>query len=278
VNSPNTCYGCHAATYTQTTNPKHATTGFSTDCQSCHSQSAWLPSTFNHATIYPLTGAHATIATNCVLCHPGSYANTPNTCAGCHQNNYNQATNPSHTALGISTDCATCHTTNPDWEPAAFPTHNNYYVLAGAHATIASQCGDCHNGNYISTPNTCSGCHIAEYNATNNPNHQAAQFPTTCADCHTQSTWNPSTFDHDGQYFPIYSGKHNGEWDLCSDCHPNSSNYAVYTCTTSCHSQTATNNEHNGVVGYQYLSSACLNCHPNGNGDKKMINSYIRSN
>ncbi|MFZ4548663.1 MAG: hypothetical protein ACOYN4_14550, partial [Bacteroidales bacterium] len=111
-----------------------------------------------------------------------------------------------------------------------------------------------------------------------NPNHLGAQFPTSCADCHTQSTWSPSTFNHDAQYFPIYSGKHKGEWDLCSDCHPNSGNYAVYTCTTSCHPQSSTNSKHNGVIGYQYLSSACLSCHPNGNGDKMINNNTIFRN
>ena len=271
--TPNTCSGCHMENYTQTSNPNHVTSGFSTECASCHSQSAWTPSTFDHNNIYPLTGAHATIAGNCEQCHPNGYSNTPNTCAGCHQNNYSQASNPNHGALGLSNDCAICHTTNPDWQPATFPVHNNYYVLSGAH--VSADCSDCHNGNYNNTPNVCSGCHMNDYNQTTDPNHASAQFPTTCEDCHTPAAWQPSTFDHDGQYFPIYSGQHNGEWNTCSECHPNSTNYAVFTCTTSCHPQSSTNNDHNGVSGYQYLSSACLNCHPDGNGDKKMnINDF----
>lgn len=276
INSPNTCFGCHASSYNQTTNPNHAAAQYATTCEDCHTQSAWSPSTFNHNTTYPLTGAHSAIASNCSQCHPNGYSNTPNTCAGCHQNNYNQATNPNHISLGVSNDCAVCHTTNPGWQPAAFPVHNNYYVLAGAH--VSADCADCHNGNYNTTPNTCAGCHMNDYNQTNDPNHASAQFPTSCEDCHTQTAWQPSTFNHDGQYFPIYSGKHNGVWNTCSDCHPNSANYAVYTCTTSCHPQNSTNNAHNGVSGYQYLSSACLNCHPNGNGDKKIFINDIRNN
>ncbi len=278
TNSPNTCYGCHTTNFTQTTNPNHVTAQFATNCESCHTQNAWSPSSFNHNNTYPLTGAHATVASNCIQCHANGYNNTPNTCVGCHQNNYNQSVNPNHSAIGIGNDCATCHTTNPDWQPATFPTHNNYYVIAGAHTAIANQCADCHNGNYSSTPNTCVGCHITEYNQSTNPNHLGAQFPTSCADCHTQSAWTPSTFDHDGQYFPIYSGKHKGEWDQCSDCHPNPGNYAVYTCTTSCHPQSATNGEHTGIIGYQYLSSACLSCHPTGNGDKMMNNDNLFRN
>ncbi|MBK7214184.1 MAG: hypothetical protein IPH88_12980 [Bacteroidales bacterium] len=266
TSTPNTCFGCHSDDYNQTTNPNHQTSQFSTECQSCHSQTAWVPSTFNHNNVYPLTGAHASI-TNCSLCHVNGYANTPTNCEGCHQSAYNQSANPNHQALGIPNQCATCHTTNPGWAPATFPIHNNYYVLAGAHVSIANQCGDCHNGNYNSTPNTCAGCHINNYNQTNDPDHQTAQFPTSCQDCHTQSSWQPSTFNHDSQYFPIYSGQHNGEWNTCSDCHPNPSNFGEFTCTTSCHPQSSTNNDHQGVSGYSYNSAACLNCHPNGNSD-----------
>jgi hypothetical protein len=272
INSPNTCYGCHAEKYNQSTNPNHITANFPTTCETCHTPVAWIPSSFNHNNVYPLTGAHATISENCFSCHQGNYTNTPNTCAGCHTPNYNSSVNPNHGALGIPTECATCHTTNPNWNPATFPIHNNYYVLAGAHVTVS--CITCHNGNYNNTANTCVGCHITNYNQTTNPSHSAAQFPTTCSDCHSQTSWTPSTWDHDSQYFPIYSGKHQGEWNTCSDCHTNPGNYAVFTCTTSCHPQSSTNNEHQGVANYSYNSAACYNCHPNGSGDKMMINIF----
>ncbi|MBK7029732.1 MAG: hypothetical protein IPH45_11175 [Bacteroidales bacterium] len=48
--------------YNQTTNPNHVTSQFATTCQDCHTQTAWVPSTFDHDNTYPLTGAHATIA------------------------------------------------------------------------------------------------------------------------------------------------------------------------------------------------------------------------
>ncbi len=277
VNTPNTCEGCHMPNYTATTNPNHVSGGFPTTCAVCHTTSAWSPASFDHNTVYPLTGAHATIAANCVQCHPSGYINTPNTCAGCHLPNYNASVNPNHGAISIPTECMTCHTTNPGWKPATFPIHNNYYVLAGAHATIANNCAECHNGNYVTTPNTCVGCHQSNYNQTTNPNHAAAQFPTTCSDCHSQSAWTPANWNHDGQYFPIYSGKHKNKWNTCSDCHPNSANYAVFTCTTSCHPQNSTNNDHQGVAGYSYNSAACLNCHPTG-GANKLLNKIERQN
>ncbi len=264
-NTPNTCVGCHLADYNATTDPNHALEQFPTECTLCHTQTAWSPATFDHDnTNFPLTGAHLTV--DCASCHAAGYTGTPTDCASCHTGDYNQSTNPSHVALGLSTDCATCHTTDPGWSPAGFPVHNDYYVLEGAHALIADQCVTCHNGDYNNTPNTCVGCHLADYNNTTNPDHQAAQFPTDCTLCHSQDAWVPSTFDHDGMYFPIYSGHHHNAWDQCTDCHYNQSDYSIFTCVT-CHAQGSMNNEHQGISGYVYESNACYQCHPNGNSD-----------
>ncbi len=251
VNTPNTCAGCHTPDYNQTTNPNHTTSLFPKTCETCHTPTAWVPSTFNHTAVYPLTGAHTTVA--CNLCHATGYPNTPSTCVGCHQNDFNQSANPSHSKIGISTDCKTCHTTNPGWAPATFATHNTYYVLAGAHVSVA--CATCHNGNYNTTPNTCAGCHTTKYNQTTKPNHVAAQFSNSCATCHSQSAWTPSTWSHT-TYFPITSGKHTNI--ACATCHTNASNYSVFSCVTSgCHGDA-----HNQSQG----SAGCYKCHPQGKG------------
>ncbi|MEW5844132.1 MAG: hypothetical protein AB1775_12805, partial [Bacteroidota bacterium] len=83
---------------------------------------------------------------------------------------------------------------------------------------------------------------------------------------HTTTAWTPSTFNHDGQYFPIYSGKHNGKWTLCSDCHTNSTNFKVFTCI-NCHEhsdKTKVDGKHSGVSGYVYSATSCYTCHPAG--------------
>jgi hypothetical protein len=265
-NTPNTCNGCHADDYAQTTMPNHAASQFPTDCALCHSETAWIPSTFDHNAVYPFTGAHIPISSDCNACHNGNYTSTPNTCNGCHTADYNQSANPSHTALNLPTDCAMCHTTDPGWAPATFPIHNDFYALNGAHAAIADDCAACHNGDYNSTPNTCYGCHASDYNSATNPNHSAAGFPTTCQNCHTENAWVPSTFDHDQQYFPIYSGKHENEWDQCIECHTNSGNFTLFSCI-DCHEHdnaTELAQDHQGVSGYQYVSTACYACHPDG--------------
>jgi hypothetical protein len=35
--------------------------------------------------------------------------------------------------------------------------------------------------------------------------------------------------------------------------------------------------EHQGVAGYAYNSIACLNCHPQGSGDKMMIQKSFKN-
>ena len=144
--------------------------------------------------------------------------------------------NPNHVALGLSTNCVTCHTTAPNWSPALFPVHNNYYPLVGAHAAIASNCTECHNnGNYN---NTQTHVMVAMHqNIILQTIRTTFQLDfTTCASCHSQNAWEPSTWDHDDLYFPIYSGKHKNKWDQCSDCHTNATNYSIFSCL-GCHPQ-----------------------------------------
>ncbi len=265
--TPNTCAGCHLADYNNTTNPDHATANFPNDCIQCHTEAAWTPATFDHNAIYPLNGAHAAIANDCLQCHAnGDYNNTPNTCTGCHLADYNNTTNPDHANASFPNDCIQCHT-EAAWTPANFD-HNTTYPLNGAHAAIANNCVQCHiGGNYNNTPNTCIGCHQSDYDNTNNPNHSTAQFPTDCIDCHHEGAWTPATFDHDGMYFPIYSGKHREEWNTCNECHINTGNYAIFSCI-DCHEhndQNEVDKDHDEENAYVYESNACLSCHPSGN-------------
>ncbi len=260
------CNNCHHSNYTATTDPNHVTSNFPTTCLLCHTTVGWSPANFNHNTTnFPLTGQHVGVA--CIKCHTNGYAGTPTACESCHMTKYTATTNPNHSAAGIGTSCSTCHTP-AGWQPALFPNHNSVYVIAGFHTTLS--CSACHiNNNYTTTPTTCVGCHLTNYNQTTNPNHSSAQFPTNCANCHSQNSWTPATFNHD-PWFPIYSGKHKNQWSHCSDCHTNSSNYTVFTCTTSCHPQSSTNGNHGGVSGYSYNSTACYSCHPNGSAKKSV--------
>ena len=94
-------------------------------------------------------------------------------------------------------------------------------------------------------------------------NHRTAMFPTDCQTCHVTSTWLGARFDHDGPWFPIYSGKHRNRWTSCTTCHTNSANYTVFTCLT-CHLKPQMDDKHKGRSGYSYTSQACYTCHPRG--------------
>ena len=255
------CVTCHQNDYNNTTDPNHISAGFPTDCASCHTTDpGWTPASIDHD-FFPLTLGHD--IQDCNQCHTtGNFSDASPDCVTCHQNDYNNTTDPNHNDAGFPTDCVVCHTTNPNWTPANWD-HNDIYPLNGAHANIADDCAACHNGDFNNTPNTCVGCHQDDYNNSTNPNHIGAQFPDDCILCHTETAWVPSTFDHDGQYFPINSGAHNGIWNSCAECHTNPSNYGVFTCIT-CHTSSETNNDHSEVSGYVYESNACFDCHPNG--------------
>ena len=199
---------------------------------------------------------------DCTQCHTtGNYSDADPDCVSCHQTDYNSTTDPNHSTSGFSTDCASCHTTNPGWTPATID--HDFFPLTLGHDI--QDCTQCHTtGNYSDADPDCVSCHQTDFNNTTDPNHNAANFPTDCVACHTTNPgWTPATFDHDGQYFPIYSGKHKDEWNNCVDCHTNTSNYADFSCF-KCHNQSETNKDHSDVNDYSYVSSECLRCHPDG--------------
>lgn len=260
----NECVSCHNDDFLATENPNHQQVGYSTNCTDCHSPLAmdWSADPISHD-FFPLVQGHD--IQDCNQCHTTtSFSDAPSDCVACHQDDFNNATNPSHINLGLSTDCASCHTLAVDWMPATFDIHDQFYVLNGEHRDIRNECNLCHFGDYNTLPPTdCFGCHEDDYNGANDPNHKALGFSTDCTECHNEDDWEPSTFDHDGMYFPIFSGEHKGEWDQCTDCHIQPNDYSVFSCTV-CHLKNDTDDEHNDVNDYVYESNACLRCHPDG--------------
>jgi len=255
------CISCHQRDYDGTTDPNHPSAHFPTDCTACHTTAKWSGASFDHATAgFPLTGAHQALA--CQQCHlNGVFAGTSAACVSCHQNDYNTTTDPSHVATQFPTDCSACHTTTA-WTGATFNHSGTSFPLTGAH--LKATCNDCHaDGVYNGKSTACVSCHQNDYNTTTDPPHLAGHFPTDCASCHTTVGWPGATFNHDGPYFPIYSGTHRGRWTNCSDCHNVASDYAQFTCLT-CHTKATTDSHHSGVRGYTYDSRACYSCHPTG--------------
>jgi hypothetical protein len=259
---PTDCFSCHRQQYQSARDPDHQAGGFSTECRDCHAVGVWTSARFNHDAVgFNLTGAHRAVA--CNQCHVGfRFTGTAANCVGCHQVDFDQAAAPNHVQSGFPTDCTTCHTT-VSWQ-GSYDHSRTSFPLTGAHK--AAGCLDCHaDGSYRGKATTCVSCHQAAYDQTTNPNHRSAGFPVECAACHRTTGWDGAAFDHDGRFFPIYSGRHRQAWTTCADCHTNPASFAEFTCIT-CHTRSSTDGHHREVRSYQYVSTECLRCHPRGTG------------
>ena len=134
------------------------------------------------------------------------------------------------------------------------------FPLTGAH--VRAECASCHpGGRYTGTPSDCYACHQADYAGTTNPSHQAAGFPTQCQGCHNTSAWRPASFDHDGRYFPIYSGAHRGRWSSCGDCHQLRHYRTPIDCIPAIRRIGRRPRITRRRGGYGFPSAACYRCH-----------------
>jgi hypothetical protein len=263
------CATCHMNDYNTATSPvNHITAHFPTACEGCHDTVLWTNGKFDHATTgFPLTGAHVAPPRQCTDCHVNNnYSLNSALCYSCHQKDYAGTNNPAHASAGFPTTCELCHSTSV-WTDSTFNHNTTTFPLTGSHIVPPRQCTDCHvNNNYTTLPTTCIGCHQSDYNNTTNPGHSAQQqfFPTTCQNCHNTTAWTGATFNH-SQYtrFPTSHGNAN---NVCSTCHTNSNDYAVFQCT-GCHGgNNSANFSHPRVSGYVYNSINCYQCHQSGNG------------
>jgi len=225
----NDCNSCHTDMHYQTV---------SNDCGRCHTTQSWIVTDItklHQESRFPLLGPHVTA--DCYSCHPSAsllrFEPLGVDCYDCHQSDYSATTNPNHLQANYSTECTECHLmTAFTWQGAG--VNHNFFPLTDGHAI--SDCNKCHVNGVYNIPSECVSCHQADYNTATNPNHVSTNFSTDCEQCHTTKPgWKPAEFrEHDGQYFPIYSGEHNGEWNDCADCHTNTANYAENSCI-GCH-------------------------------------------
>ena len=250
------CVSCHLQDFSGTKNPNHRTAGFSQECSTCHSTTSWLDAKFDHNTMtkFPLTGAH--VSAQCSQCHVnGQFVGISTDCVSCHLTNFQQTTNPNHASAGIPTTCVQCHNTT-SWGDGKFDHSKTAFPLTGAHTTV--QCTQCHSSaNYAAAPTQCSGCHLATFQATTNPNHLSGGLPQTCEQCHNTTSWLTSTFNHNTMTkFPL-TGAHTTA--ACAQCHTGGAFASTPTGCFSCHSkdfQTTTNPNH-VAAGFPTDCSVC---------------------
>jgi len=130
-------------------------------------------------------------------------------------------------AAAATVSCHDCGSNAPAW------TVEEVHVgigLEGGHRDLA--CAACHGPSSLEgVDGSCESCHLDVYEATADPNHGAAGFPTTCAECHSSLAWQPITIDHAALGFAL-EGVHGRV--RCVSCHTH---------------------------GYVGTATTCLNCH-----------------
>jgi hypothetical protein len=246
------CADCHHANF-DSTSVAHRGLGASVNCAACHSTVAWSPATFSHDSVgFLLTGRHTQVS--CAACHlDGVWPGQPTDCRSCHWTR--RQDDPWLLALGEA--CGDCHTTE-GWAGAPFDhLGRTGFALVGRHADVA--CVDCHPGHDASTtPTGCGACHAAAGQAAGHP-----AFATDCETCHSATAWTPSTYNHE-LAFPVAQGRHSGF--TCLRCHDGAT-FQDFTCIATCHARASTDGRHGEVQRYAYVSSACFECHPRGQGE-----------
>jgi len=107
--TPRDCFACHQADYQRALDPNHVQNNFSTQCQICHTTLSWVPSTFNHTALFPISGKHGGLS--CRDCHPGGNTRTF-TCTDCHAHTQAEMNGKHREVPGYtysSPACLRCH-------------------------------------------------------------------------------------------------------------------------------------------------------------------------
>ena len=236
------CTDCHADAHAK----QFAARADGGDCQSCHTEEGFAPSTFtltaHDGTRFSLLGAHR--AVSCAGCHKEGKVkgactrqfrwNEELKCITCHED-----VHKGEFKQRMTNGCETCHTVNA-WEAVTFSHDKTKFPLKGKHAELT--CKKCHTtpdgvSRYTGLPMQCAQCHTDVH---------AGQFQkngaTACARCHTEKGWKALVFDHDTQSRFSLTGKHR-----------------TVRCE-QCHKETMIKNQR--TILYRPMEAACVDCHP----------------
>jgi hypothetical protein len=225
-------------------------------CEECHSADSWNvmpePARFDHRkTGFVLKGQHVQV--QCTECHTTltfKFKTSATRCADCHSDVHRGE---------LGTTCDRCHSPQSWLVPDMPQKHaSTRFALIGAHATVP--CQGCHTSQqkneYVGMRTDCFGCHQADFEGAQAPNHRQAGFSTDCTGCHSVNAMNwGANFDHAKSGFPLL-GAH--ATIPCAQCHPGNVFRAIPTDCISCHQHdfvSASAPVHTG------FSTTCTGCH-----------------
>lgn len=189
-NTPKNCVPCHG--------DAHKGRMSTDDCSQCHTQNAFVPSTFKHEKPhFGLTGAHQRTA--CTECHQErNFAPQDSTCNSCHHEEHKGQ---------LALNCQECHKTD-QFKPSTFKHKPEDFQAQGKHGQL--KCEECHGSGLFKFPSTnCTTCHSDVH---------LGQLGDNCTQCHTYSDWTTIVYDHNQTEF-VLKGQHRTL--TCEQCHQN---------------------------------------------------------
>lgn len=258
----NDCISCHTDVHSMSVG---------NDCARCHTSDNWLVNNvpeLHEQNGFPLFGQHR--IADCTQCHISEseleWNRIGQDCASCHIDDYMASIEPNHQMAGFSTECIECHLATADnWSAGNF---HLFFPLEFGHDI--QDCNECHNGSdFAAASPECSSCHLDDFQATTNPDHQAAGFSTDCLECHgpVADNWGAQNFH---QFFPLEAG-HNIQ--DCNQCHDGNNYSAASPECISCHQSDYDNvNSPNHVTAG--FGTDCIQCHTTNNWGSALFDQH----
>lgn len=235
-NTPKTCIACHAIKDIHQNR-------FGQRCQSCHKQTKWHQTTFDHNQIsrFKLKDKHS--EQTCKACHSKRKPvaidknKKPRTCYSCHRlDDIHKGSN--------GKQCQECHQVK-SWLDSEFDHDTKTdFPLLGAHQKVPCQVCHLDDAESKKIDTDCYSCHRQD----DSHNQQEGK---KCGQCHRTSSWlSEVRFDHDLSLFPLI-GQH--AVIACESCHASSKFKDAETACVSCHQS---QDVHKAALG-----DNCQDCH-----------------
>lgn len=229
--APQECFTCH-----ESDNVHDEFVG--TNCNDCHSPTAWADIVFDHETTdYSLIGKHMDVA--CGDCHEDpTFQSTPTTCFGCH------AEDDIHNGRS-GEECENCHSPIA-WSDTSFDHgRDTEFALSGLHRELI--CDDCHSSDPFADKLDvgCVSCHLED-------DEHDGLLGESCDTCHVTDGWAVVVFDHNIDTGHRLDGAH--EELECTACHLEPAfEVQLLSGCNDCHEE---DDSHEGTQG-----TTCQDCH-----------------
>ena len=270
------CLNCHEHNQNDMDGGHGSMPGYaynSADCYLCHPDGRASDFKEHDAQFFPIySGSHASEWSSCTECHNVPTDRKQFNCLSCHVHRQEEMDGKHGDMTGYGYDSRLCYECHPQGLKGQFAAHDAEFfpIFSGRHSGTWNDCLECHTLSSDRKMYDCLTCHPGgDVDPVHNGMTGYVYESTSCYSCHPTGEAGSFTA-HDGQYFPIFSGRHRGTWGDCIECHTNPGDKKLYDCLT-CHPGGDVDPVHNGMTGYLYESSSCYTCHPTGEAGQFIV-------